>query len=159
MLERFVKEARGVAADAQEEARASGSSTIEAEHVLLALARDANGLASQTLAQAGLDHATLLEALESEFERNLNAVGVTVDGLQAPAFPFAGRPRWGASAKSSLERALDVARIRGDRRIESAHILVAVLNAREGTIPRALRGAGVDPGQVIADTQAAMGRA
>ncbi len=49
--------------------------------------------------------------------------------------------------------------VRGDRRIEPAHILLAVLNAREGTVPRALRGAGVAPGQVIAEAQAAMDRA
>ncbi len=159
MLERFVKEARGVAADAHEEARARGSSTVEAEHVLLALTRDTHGPASEILARSGLDHASLLAMLESEFERSLDVAGVTVDPLRgAPALPFAGRLRWGASAKSSLEGALKVARARGDRRVEPAHILLAVLNAREGTVPRALRGAGVAPGQVIAEAQAAMDR-
>jgi len=157
MHERFVKEARDVAAGAHEEARAHGSSTVEAEHVLLALARDSGGHAGEVLARAGLDHAAVVEALESEFERTLATVGVSVGALGTPpAVPFAGRPRFGASATAALERALEVARDRGDRRIESAHILLGVLRAREGTVPRALRGAGVDPAALAADIHTAM---
>ena len=153
MLERFVKEARDVAADAHDQARARGSSTVEAEHVLLALARDSTGRAGEVLARAGLDHAAVVSALESEFETTLAAVGVSVAALGAPppTVPFAGRPRFGASATGALERALEVARDRGDRRIESAHILLGLLKAREGTVPRALRGAGVDPAALAAD--------
>jgi len=141
MLERFVKEARDVAADAHEQARASGSSTVEAEHVLLALARDTGGRAGEVLARAGLDHSAVGDALDAEFEPTLAAVGVQVDAFGAPAatVPFAGRPRFGASATFALERALEVARDRRDRRIESAHILLGLLRAREGTVPRALR--------------------
>jgi D-alanyl-D-alanine carboxypeptidase len=159
MLERFVKEARSVAADAQEEARACGSPTVEAEHVLLALARDPDGVVGDVLAQAGLDHARVLEALEAEFARSLHAVGVSVGAFAVSSAPSdAGRPRWGASAKASLERALGVARARGDRRIESSHILLGVLAAREGTVPRALRGASVEPAAMALLTEAAMDR-
>ena len=159
MLERFVKEARGVATGAEDEARTRGSSTVEAEHVLLALARDTGGLAGEVLARAGLDHPAILGALQSDFERSLDAVGVSVEAISGPVVPFAGRLRWGASAKSSLERALETARARRDRRIESSHILLALLRAQEGTVPRALRGAGVEPATLAAQTHAAMDHA
>jgi ATP-dependent Clp protease ATP-binding subunit ClpA len=160
MLERFVKDARKVAAEAQEEARTLGSSSVEAEHVLLALSRDASGIAGEVLERAGLDYARVLDALESEFERSLMAVGLSVHAFDLPAAaPFAGRPRWGASAKLSLERALEVARARGDRRVESAHILLALLDAEEGTVPRALRDARVDPAALAAEAHAALDRA
>lgn len=159
MLERFMKEARRVAESAEQEARGRGSSTIEAEHLLLALAQPAGGLASQTLSRAGLDHEALLDALESELERSLDTVGVTTEGLHAPVPSFAGRPRWGASAKASFERTMEAAHTRGDRRIGPAHILLGVLEAREGTVPRTLRGAGVEPSEIVAETQAAMDRA
>jgi len=159
MLERFVKEARWVAAEAQDEARAHGSPTIEAEHVLLALSRGHGGVAGPVLAEAGLDHAALEEALEADFERSLSVVGVAAGSLNAGApAPFSGRPRWGTSAKSSLERALVVAQARGDRRIGDGHVLLAVLGAREGTVPRALREAGIEPADLAARTQAAMER-
>ena len=159
MLERFVKEARGIAACAQEEARTLGTATIEAEHVLLALARDTGGVAGGVLAGAGLDHGAIVEALETEFERSLALVGVSAQafGLAAPA-RFAGTPRWGTSAKAVLEHALVTAKARGDRRIGSGHLLLALVGAREGTVPRALRGAGVELPALAARTHEAMER-
>jgi ATP-dependent Clp protease ATP-binding subunit ClpA len=160
MIERMVREARAVVADAVEEARVLGSPTVEAEHLLLALSRD-SGVAGEVLAHAGLDHATVLDALETEFERSLEAVGVSAGAFDLPAgtVPTARRPRWGTSAKSSMQRVVEVAPDRGDRRIESAHVLPAVLGAQEGTVPRALRCAGADPEALAAETRAALDRA
>ena len=159
MPERFVKEARTIAADAHDEARAGGSPTVEAEHVLLALARDDGGFAGEVLRSSGLDHATIRQALDEEYERSLSAVGVSLDALSPRRRPpLAGRPRWAPSGKVVLERALEAARARGDRRIGSGHILLGVLAAEQGTVPRALRGVGAEPAELVAATHADMTR-
>jgi D-alanyl-D-alanine carboxypeptidase len=159
MPERFVKEARTVAADAQDEARASGSSTIEAEHLLLALARDDASRAGDVLRASGLDHAAIRQALDEEYERSLTAIGVSLDALTPRTRPpIAGRPRWAPSGRAALERALEAARARGNRRIGSRHILLGVLAAEQGTVPRALRGVGAEPAELVAATNADMVR-
>jgi hypothetical protein len=189
MFERFAKSARNVVAAAEDEARALGSRSVEAEHLLLALAGaqsaapgsapgsgrgaaegdapagakgaapgDAEGAAvsgalgdaagaavSGVLAAAGLDRDGVLDALETERERSLMAVGVSARDFELPAAPrTGGRLRWGASAKLALERSLRAALDRGDRRIEPGHILLGLLRAEAGTVPRALAAAGID---------------
>lgn len=44
----------------------------------------------------------------------------------------------------ALERALRVAAARGDRAIGPGHVVLGVLRAEPGTVPRALAAAGVD---------------
>ena len=155
MPERFVKEARWIAAEAQEEARVGGSSAVEAEHLLLAMTRPVASVASDVLRASGLDHTAIRQALDDEFARSLAVVGVSRDGLvSAPRVPFAGRPRWATSGKVALRRALDAARARGDGRIESGHVLLGVLAAHQGTVARA----GTEPSELAAATHAAMSR-
>ena len=156
MLERMVGEARDVLAAARDEARAAGSATVEAEHVLLALAAPGSGLAEKLLAAAGLGPRELRAALEAEWARSLVAAGVTVAVPPPPAAPSRRTPRWSASAKGLVERSLAAAQARGDRRIGSGHVLLGVLDAREGTVPRALAGAGIPPAVLAARTSAAL---
>ena len=53
-------------------------------------------------------------------------------------------PRFAASAKLALERALKVALARKDNFIGVEHVVLAILRAPTGTVPRALECAGVD---------------
>lgn len=148
MFERFVKDARRVVAHAAEhEATALGSPTVEAEHLLLALAAEPETPAGRVLADAGLDHDGVRAALEREAERSLAAVGVALGGFELPepaAAPRAVSPRFATSSKRALERALRAAVARGDRRITATHLLLGILRAELGTVPRALDAAGVD---------------
>lgn len=147
MFERFTKDARAVVLRAaQVEAQAAGSPTIEAEHLLLALAADQRSAAGKLLADAGLDHDGVLAALERETERSLAAVGVSAGDFALPDAPPAPRrrPRFAASAKRALERGVKFAVARRDRRIVGAHLLIGVLRAEVGTVPRALAAADVD---------------
>ena len=158
MFERFAKDARGVAERAHEEARLAGARTVEAEHLLLALAADERTATGRLLAGQGLDRDGVLELLERETERSLAAVGVSLGGAGLPprsAVPGPS-PRWGASAKRALEEALVVARDRGERHIAGGHILLALLLARRGTVPRALDVGGADVRALIAGAHAAM---
>ena len=147
MFERFVKDARRVVIHAsQVEAQAFSSPTIEAEHLLLALAADEATPAGRLLAENGLDHAGVCAALERETERSLAAVGVGIGEYVLPERPTAPRrsPRFAASSKRVLERAVKVAAARRDGYVGSAHLLIGILRADLGTVPRALAAADVD---------------
>src|SRR5262249_27784154 len=139
---RFAADARTVVGDATRVARELGSPRVEAEHLLLAVARG-DSAAARAMAGAGLDAETLLGALERETERSLAAVGVAAEA--GPSSPWVGAPRFAASAKRALERALRVATARGDKRIESGHVALGALRAPVGTVPRALALADIDP--------------
>jgi ATP-dependent Clp protease ATP-binding subunit ClpA len=138
MFERFTEDARQVVKAAETMASGLASPTVEAEHLLLALAD-----CQPVLADAGLDHDGVLAALEAERERSLTAVGISASDFDLPPAPLT-RPRFAASGKLALERAVRAASARSDRRIAGGHILLGVLAAEAGTVPRALAIAGVD---------------
>lgn len=158
MFERFAKESGALVVQAREEARLDGETKLEAEHLLLASSRHAAWSTGGVLAQAGLDHDGLRHAFDAERERSLDAAGITVHavGLLERPLPATGQPRWGASAKRALERAVSFAQGRGDRQILPTHILLGVLRADEGTVPRALAGAGVDAVVLAASVEATL---
>ena len=146
MFERFVKDVRRVVVRAaEEEAQQRGSATVEAEHLLLALAADDGNPVGRLLANNGLDHDGLLVALERETERSVAAVGISLTDF-APLVATAPRrkPSFAASAKRALERTLHVALAHKDNRISPPHLLVGILQADIGTVPRALDAAQID---------------
>jgi ATP-dependent Clp protease ATP-binding subunit ClpA len=156
MFERFTREARGVVQGAVDQARADGSPTVEAEHMVLALAA-LPGPARAVLHDAGLEADALRAALERERERSLAAVGVSAADFDLPpATPSRADPRLGTSAKLVLERGLRAAQGRGARRLEAAHLLLGALAARAGRVPRALDAAGADRAALVAATEAAL---
>jgi ATP-dependent Clp protease ATP-binding subunit ClpA len=132
--------------DAREEAGLDGSAAIEAEHVLLGLARQSAGPIAQLLAEAGLTRDAIRAALDREWEQSLSVAGVTVAVAELPsATPDRSRsPKFGESAKLVLKRATDQARRLGMHRITAAHILVGLLDTNLGRVSRALAVAGVD---------------
>jgi D-alanyl-D-alanine carboxypeptidase len=149
MFERFTHDARAVVQRAAtHEAAQQGAARVEAEHLLLALAAGPDSATARLLAEVGLDHDGVLAALERETERSLAAVGVSAADFALPAAPRPApqrTPRFGTSAKQALERSLRAAVARGDRRIVAPHLLLGVLRAQGGTVPRALAVADVDP--------------
>ncbi len=138
MFERFTRDARQVVKSAETLASGLGSPTIEAEHLLLALAD-----CEPVLADVGLDHDGVLAALEAERNRSLLAVGITAADFDLPPAPRS-RPHIAASTKIALARAVQVAAARSDKRIAGGHILLGLLAAEAGTVPRALEIAGID---------------
>jgi ATP-dependent Clp protease ATP-binding subunit ClpA len=157
MFERFTRGARTAVKDAEAEARELGSPTIEAEHLLLALTRqDPASAVGKALAEAGLDHDRVAGALDAERERSLAAVGISIHDFDLPAPHPSSKPRMAAGAKSALEHALRISLERADRRIDGAHILLALLRAEAGTVPRALAEAGVDRRELNDHVTAAM---
>jgi ATP-dependent Clp protease ATP-binding subunit ClpA len=141
-MKQFGKYVRTIVDQAGREAQTDRSTTIEAQHVLLAIAAQPETSAGQILASVGLDHRSLREAFDREFEHSLGAVGVAVRTRDLPqpsgAPPPAGK--LGPSVRQALERG--VAGVRKDPR--PAHLLLGILRAEIGTVPRALALAGVD---------------
>lgn len=146
MFERFTQDARHIVRAAESEAHALGATSVEAEHLLLALAADERSPVGALLAGSGLSHDELVAALEREVERSLAAVGVAASDFATADLPSAPRRRlrFGASAKRALERAVRGAAARGDGQLVAAHLLLGLLRAEMGTVPRALAVAEVD---------------
>ncbi len=155
---RLTKEARDVVERAGKEARTIASGSIEAEHILLALAGREGTAAQHILASAGLAHEALLAAIEQEFEQSLASVGVLVGefDLNAQADSSKGRLGLAASARLVLERALAVAKRRCDNRLEPIHLLLGVLDAKAGTVPRMFALAEVDVADLAQRAEAAL---
>lgn len=131
-----------VLVQAEQEARDEGSATIEAQHLLLAIAAQREGRTHEILAAAGIDHRAIRDALDRELEHSLSMVGLARAASALPP-PTAGTspPKMSASAKLAVERAVaTVAR----KDLRPAHLLLGVLEAEVGTVPRALAIAGID---------------
>lgn len=143
----FEKYLKNVLAVATTEARRDGSPTVEAQHLLLAIATDAGSAPGRVLAAAGLDATAIRAGLDREFEHSLSAVGVarsTFDLPRAAADPDRV-PQLGASVRVALERGTAAG-----GRPQPAHLLLGILRAEVGTVPRALALAGVDRVGLIA---------
>jgi D-alanyl-D-alanine carboxypeptidase len=134
---------------AEREARDDGSATIEARHLLLAVAGEPEATTQEVLASAGCDHQTIRDALDREFEHSLSTVGVSRAAFDLPKASNAiGRPTLGASAKLALERGVGTVARKKDLR--PAHLLLGILKAEVGTVPRALALAGIDQNDLTA---------
>ncbi|MGC7101016.1 Clp protease N-terminal domain-containing protein [Amycolatopsis lurida] len=128
---------------AENEARDEGSATIEAQHLLLAIAGERETGTHEILASAGVDHRAIRDALDREFEHSLSAVGVSRAAFDfPPPTGSSAQPKMAASAKLALERG--VASVARKKELRPAHLLLGVLRAEVGTVPRALAMAGID---------------
>jgi ATP-dependent Clp protease ATP-binding subunit ClpA len=138
-FERFARDARATVVSAVHEAGSSGLGVVEAEHLLLALA------SNPVLGELGLARDELVAALGREEEQSLAAVGVASGDYGPSAAPRGSRtPKMSTSAKLALQRAVTIAAGRGQRRIRAEHLLLGVLAAEHGRVPRALEIAGID---------------
>jgi len=142
MFQRFVADARRVAVEANSVAAGLGSASVEAEPLLVSLAAGQDR-AGSALREVGLDPEELREAIHRDFERVLGRVGIDAAGFDLSASCRRTTPRWGASAKQGLERALQEAKRRGERHIGPEHILLGLLRAEHGAVPRILEGEGI----------------
>lgn len=133
----------------EHEAREDGSATIEAQHLLLAIAGERETSTDQVLTSVGLDHRTIRDALNREFEHSLSTVGVSPAVFDLPRPHNApAHPKIGASTKLALERA--VASVARKKDLRPAHLLLGILRAEVGTVPRALTLAGIDRADLLA---------
>jgi ATP-dependent Clp protease ATP-binding subunit ClpA len=138
---------RGILEQAGREAGAVGSTTIEAQHVLLAMAARSDTDTGQLLTSLGLDPAALRAALEHEIEEALRGAGLARQAPPTPPrIPVDPAGHLGTSVRYALERGLGGLR----KAPRPEHLLLGVLQAEVGTVPRALELAGFDRAALLA---------
>ena len=138
------------------EAKRDRAEFIEAEHMLLALAADREGDAAKVLKESGLDHGKLASALQEEHRRTLAFAGMSAPSKElVEATTLESSLTFGTSAKTAFRRALMASR--GDHprrpRLRGTDLLVGILQAELGTVPRALAIAGVDRAALLSTTR------
>jgi ATP-dependent Clp protease ATP-binding subunit ClpC len=137
MFERFTDRARRVVVLAQDEARELGHDHIGTEHILLGLIREGNGLAAKAL----------------------EALGVSADGLRervvamADAGHYSGRGHipFTPQAKQVLRLALSEAQRLGHHYIGTEHVLLGLIQEKDGVAAQVLADAGADLRRVQAE--------
>jgi ATP-dependent Clp protease ATP-binding subunit ClpA len=142
----------GIARQFEVEARRDGVKLIEAEHMLLAIAANADSEAGRLLIESGLDHDRLSAALREERRRTLAFAGMSApDKKPLEATGHDGSLSLGTSAKAAVRRALIGSRHDRHRRgrLRGTDLLAGILEAEFGTVPRALAIAEVDRSALI----------
>lgn len=163
MFEKFAKDARESVVGAQEEARVLGADRIGTEHVLLGMLRSPDTVAAQALERLGVTHADVLATVRALPPGAIDAdalagVGIDLDAVRAQVEASFGpgaldtQPRSRAghlpfepSAKKLLEIALREAIRVKHRRIDTGHLLLAVVRLDDTAAYRALSSLGVGP--------------
>ena len=134
---------------AQQEAQYDGSPTVEVQHLLLAVAAEPEPTVRELLASAGLDLDAIRHALDREFAQSLSAVGVASDAYDLPEpSRLPSRPKMGTTGRLAFERGFAAESRKKDLR--PAHVLLGILSAQAGVVPRALAMAGVDQADLAA---------
>lgn len=142
--------AAGLLQRARVEAQETGSPTVEAEHMLLAIAAQKGTLAQRLLAAEGLDHAGILAGLEREFEESLAGAGVSLSAFDLPPARRRNQtPRWGTSFKVAMQRTRKGAGEPGGR-LDATQLLLGILRARVGRVARMLSLSGIDRAALVA---------
>ena len=116
-FEKFSERARKVLTLAQDEAQRFGHTYIDAEHILLGLVREEEGIAAKVLINLGVSLSKLRSSLESTMEQSEKTSSGEI-GLTS-------------GAKKGIELAIDEARHLGHNYIGTEHLLLGLL--REGS--------------------------
>ena len=144
------------------EAKQDAAKFVEAEHMLLTLATNEDGDACRLLSESGLTYAQLMAALREEHRRTLAFAGIEPIEERQQAATELDRPlTLGTSSKVAIKRAMIASHDRRSRRprILSTGLLVGILQAELGTVPRTLAIAGVDRATLMARASNQMSKA
>jgi hypothetical protein len=134
MFQRFTDRARRVLVLAQEEARLLRHDSVGAEHILLGLLHEGEGVAARALESLGINR----EAARQQIEEIIG------QGRQVPGghIPFTAR------AKKMLELSLREALALGHNYVGTEHLLLAMLHENQGVAAQVLTGSGIGHAQV-----------
>jgi ATP-dependent Clp protease ATP-binding subunit ClpA len=169
MFERFTTAARGVVVGAQASAREFQHDWIGAEHLLLGLLADEEGVAARVLTELGADRRAVRTQVASQGSPDaeaLKTIGIDLDAVRRQAeeafgpgaldrqrrrrrtlfayrFADGGHIPFNSEAKSALEQSLRAALTHGDNFIGSEHLLLGLLATKPGTALDVLHRVGV----------------
>jgi ATP-dependent Clp protease ATP-binding subunit ClpC len=137
MFERFTDRARRVVVAAQGEARALGHDYIGTEHLLLGLIHEGDGMAARALESLGIGAEGLRERV----------VGIVGTGQHAVTTHIPFTPE----AKQVLRLALSEALRFGHNYIGTEHVLLGLIQEKDGVAAQVLADAGADLRRVRAE--------
>ena len=137
MFERFTDRARRVVVEAQHEAKALGHTYIGTEHLLLGLIREGNGVGAKALGSLDVSAEGLREAV----------VGIVGIGRHSQSGHIPFTPR----AKQVLRLALGEALRLGHNYVGTEHLLLGLIQERDGVAGQVLAAAGADLRRVRAE--------
>ncbi|MCA1958124.1 MAG: ATP-dependent Clp protease ATP-binding subunit [Nitrospira sp.] len=131
MFERFTDKGRKIIILAREEAERHQNDYLGTEHLVLAILREADGIALMILKKMGLS----TEQIRLEIERNLPGGGTTMTFGEIPFSP---------RVKKVIEYGVEEARLLGHNHIGSEHLLLGLLREEEGIGGKILRSLGAN---------------
>ena len=130
-FDKFTDKARKVLVLAQEEARALHQPYVGTEHILLALMKEKEGLAAQTLDHLGVKYDPTLAAVRAAVKAD-------------PSADVSGHLSFTPRVKRVLEYSLREAMQMGKSYISTEHLLLGIVREGEGTAMDVLKGMGVE---------------
>ena len=130
MFERFTDSCRKVMALATQEAKRYNHEYIGTEHILLGLVSEPEGLGIQVLQNAAIDIDTLRKKIET-----------LVKGGSGMA--YLGKLPQTPRAKKVIEWAIDETRTMNQREIGTEHLLLGLLQVKDGVACQVLNGCGM----------------
>jgi len=144
-FDKFTEKAQEALLGAQALARDYQHNQVEAEHLLLALLRQTDGVPVAALTRAGANAAALRTAVEQALAKAPKVYG----GAEEPGL--------GASLRRALEAAQQEAQRLTDEYVSTEHLLLGVMAGRDTEAGRLLAQGGVDRDKVYAALQAIRG--
>ncbi|MFQ6000513.1 MAG: ATP-dependent chaperone ClpB [Anaerolineae bacterium] len=137
-LDKFTERAQEAILEAQVRARGESHSQIEAEHLLLALLRQRDGLVPQIVRQLGGDPDLLMRKVEGALDKLPRAYGAATQVYLSP------------SLQQVLERAQDEAGAMRDEYVSTEHLLLALADERStGASREILRQQGITKDRIL----------
>ena len=140
----YTSRAKKVLEYAMKEARAFNHSYVGTEHLLLGLLHEGKGVAAQTLNAAGIT----LEGAREETLRVLAVAGVMPSTSMGALMPLA-LPLYPQRLREVIAAAHDIAAERGSIEVTPAHVMIALLEHRDGMANTALDRLNIDRMEVI----------
>ena len=137
MLDRFTDRARKVMSLAKEEAKALGTLQVGTEHMLLALAKEQEGIASEALRSLDISYEDILEQLQA-------LIKTAEPSEPAEDAKLAFTPR----VIGVMEKAFRIARDNGQTYVSTEHLLLAIVGEGNGMAVDILRRLGVSSSSV-----------
>ena len=129
MFGRLTDRARRVLVLAQEEARLLHHPFIGCDHLLLGLVSEGRGVAARALVSAGME---------------LEPVREVVRRLEGRSGPAIGSPPFTPGAKKVLELALRETLTRGEKSIDTEHLLFGLVSVEDGVVASTCAAFGTD---------------
>lgn len=136
--QRFTERARRVLQLANQEARGLQHTSVGSEHILLALSKDARGVAACALNNVHVDPSVIAEEVE-----RLVHPGICI--------PVAENLPHTPAAERVIQSAIEEAQYLNHNYVGTEHILLGLLREREGITARVLRESGVSLKEVRAE--------